>query len=111
MQCWIFSLVQFLPCDFIENLKESWRVGLPAIFGYSNALLHLLVLKGNENGDVNQLFMATEVYLSRSKKSLGKKMRLEWNTLLNIDHLSKLNCWATLEELQNVIPFYAERFS
>jgi len=54
--------------------------------------------------------MATEVYLSRAKQSLRKKMRVEWNSLLSIEHFESINCWATLTELQTVIPFYEDKY-
>ena len=38
-------------------------------------------------------------------------MKIQWNTVLSIEHLCSINCWATLEEMQQVIPFHADRFS
>ena len=37
-------------------------------------------------------------------------MRVEWKTVLSIDHFESLNSWATLADLQKVLPFYEERF-
>jgi len=54
--------------------------------------------------------VATEIFIARAKKSLSKKMRKEWHELLNVDHLNKIDCWATLEDLQLVIPFYSPKF-
>ena len=38
-----------------------------------------------------------------------QKMRVEWNTLLSVETLESKNCWAPLNELQNVVPFYETR--
>jgi len=52
-----------------------------------------------------------EIYIQRVKQSLAKKMRSQWNVLLSIEYLSSINCWATLNDLQNVIPFHGDRFA
>ena len=54
--------------------------------------------------------MASEVFLSRAKQCLRKKMRIEWNTVLSVEHLESINCWATLAELQNVILLYLDKY-
>lgn len=37
-------------------------------------------------------------------------MKLQWNHVLSVEHLESINCWATLEEMQTVIPFHKDRF-
>ena len=44
------------------------------------------------------------------KTAFGRKMRLEWNTVLSIDYFERNNCWASLEDLQNVIPYHSNRY-
>ena len=61
--------------------------------------------------DQMSVFLAAEVYVERVKKCLVKKMRVKWYTVLSIDHLSSINCWATLEEMQEVIPYHADKFT
>ena len=55
-------------------------------------------------------FLTSEIYLQRVKRFLSKKMKLQWNAVLNIDYLNSINCWATLADLQKVIPFHANRY-
>jgi len=55
--------------------------------------------------------MASEIYIQRVKQSLAKKMRSQWNVLLSVEYLSSINCWATLDDLQSVIPFHGDRFA
>ena len=38
-------------------------------------------------------------------------MRAEWNTTLDVDYLDKLGCWATLDEMQSVLPYHQPRFT
>lgn len=97
--------------DFIDFLKTEWNVGFAGIIGYMNSLSHALDFRRMEKLDKSHVFMASEIYLERVKKSLGKKMRSEWNILLSIDYLSKIDCWATLEDIQKVIPYHADKFT
>ena len=39
-----------------------------------------------------------------------KKLRLEWNTVLSMEHLENRNCWAILADLQKVSPYHESRF-
>ena len=38
-------------------------------------------------------------------------MRLEWNTILSMEYLQSINCWATLEDLQSVIPYHSDKYA
>ena len=91
---------------FIKNLEETCKLGKPGIISYLQSLTHCLdfIRYMGVPPEKLSLFMATEVFLSRAKQCLRKKMRVEWNTLLSIEHLESLNCWATLKDLQKVIP-------
>jgi len=98
--------------DFIYCLQEDWKVGFSGVIGYMNALSNLLDYR--RSSGLCDLYMAslvaTEIFIARAKKSLSKKMRKEWHELLNVDHLNKIDCWATLEDLQLVIPFHSPKF-
>ena len=98
--------------NFMKYLEDEWKVGKPGIIGYLQSLLHCLDFiryKGLQPEKIS-LFIATEVFISRAKKSLTKKMRMEWNTLLSVEHFESLNCWATLNDLQHVVPYYADKY-
>ncbi|MEO0804470.1 MAG: hypothetical protein AAFY57_19700 [Cyanobacteria bacterium J06642_2] len=38
-------------------------------------------------------------------------MRVEWKTVLSIEHLESVNCWASLKKLKKVLPFYEVWFA
>lgn len=99
--------------DYVIELEMKWKVGFSGIIGHANSLSHFLDFRRIHNSiqENSQTFMASEIYLQRVKKSLSKKMRSEWNTLLSIEYLSSINCWATLDDLQNVIPYHGDRFT
>ena len=99
--------------DFVTTLQDDWHVGFSGVIGYMNALSHVLDFCRSTIIDSRKIpvFLASEVYLDRVKKCLSKQMKVEWNKVLSVDHLTSINCWATLEEMQQVIPFHAEKFT
>ena len=99
--------------DFVDYLINIWGVGNPGVIGYLNSISHLMdhrKIVGLVN-EKPQTLIASEVFLHRMKKSLNRKMRASWMTLLSVDHFKEHGCWATLEEMQQVIPFHGERFA
>ena len=102
-----------LVSEFIDHLSKEWKVRPSGILGYINALGHFLDFRRytNTSSETIYVFMTCEIYLQRSRKCLQKQMRLEWNEVLSIEHLNQINCWASLTDLQNVIPFHADKFS
>ena len=99
--------------EFVENLQETWHVGYSGVIGYANALCHMLDFRrsmGLDSANISA-YISTEVYLDRMKKSLKKKMKITWNTVLTCEYLDSINCWATLQDMQKVIPFHGDRFS
>jgi hypothetical protein len=97
---------------FLKHLDEDCELGKPGVISYLQALNHCLDFIRYQGITSSKMsaFLATEVYLSRAKQCLRKKMRVEWNTLLSIEHFESINCWATLADLQRVIPFYTDKY-
>ena len=59
---------------------------------------------------VLQNFAITEVYGKRARKCLAKDMRSNWTSELDIETLESHRSWASLGEVQSVIPFHMERY-
>ena len=97
--------------DFIEYLKKDWNVGYAGLIGYMNSLSHVLDFRRMNSSALNETYVVSEIYIDRVKKTLARKMRCEWNVLLSVEYLSKIDCWASLEDMQSVIPYHAERFT
>ena len=97
---------------FVEHLQIKWKMGYSGTIGYMNAISHMLDYRRTVNVSMENtgVFIATEIYIDRVRKCLTKKMHVEWNTVLSIEYLSSINCWATLEELQKVVPFHSDRY-
>ena len=100
--------------EFIDYIQEKpFSVGNSGAIGYVNALSHLLDFRRStaKNDQNTHIFIATEVFLDRVKKCLKKKLKIEWNTVLSLDYLSSINCWATLEDMKAVIPFHENKYN
>ena len=82
--------------DFVEYLQIKWKIGYSGIIGYINALVHLLDFWRTFS---NSFF-----------ENIAIKMKLQWSEVLSIDYLNSINCWATLADLQKLIPFHANRY-
>ena len=99
--------------DLVDYLQNEWKIGYSGIIGYMNALGHLLDFRRTFSHSASEnvsVFLPSEFFLQRVKRFLSKKMKLQWNEVLSVDYLNSINCWATLANLQNVIPFHANRY-
>ena len=99
--------------DFVEYLQNEWKNVYSGIIGYMNALGHLLDFPRTFSHSASEnvsVFLASDIYLQRIERFLSKKMKLQWNEVLRVDYLNKINCWATLADLQKVISFHANRY-
>ena len=96
--------------DFIEHLQEEWKMGYSGIIGYLISIGHALDYRRcSKKPDNISVFIASEIYLNRVKKCLSKKQRVQWRTVLSAEYFNSINCWATLEELQKVIPYHSDK--
>ena len=98
--------------EFISCVREQWQMGYPGTIAYINALGDAIDYRKSKGGfkACKDVLDVVEILLSRTRKSISKKMRAEWNTTLDVDYLDKLGCWATLEEIQSVLPYHQPRF-
>ena len=99
--------------EFVNYLQNEWKVGYAGVIGYMNSINHFLDFRRSFSDTASQnvsVFIAFEIYLQRIKRFLSKKMKLEWNEVLTIDYLDSMNCWATLQDLEKVIPFHSDKY-
>lgn len=98
--------------DFLDYLESAWQMGQSGRLGYVTAIWDLLDFRkfNSPPGAVLQNFSVTEVYIKRAKKCLSKQMRSHWTTDLDIETLESRRSWASLGELQMVVPFHIDRY-
>ncbi len=90
-------------------------MGQSGRLGYVTGIADLLDFRRfhSASGPVLQNFSVTEVYIKRARQCLTKQMRSHWTTDLDIGlrlRLESKRNWASLAELQTVIPFHLERY-
>ena len=94
--------------EFIENLETSIGMGHSGQLGYINALGDLIDYRKYQGvtPQVLQNFSVVEMLIRRARRCISKKMRIQWNSELDIDSSEKRGHWATIEDLQAVIPYH-----
>ena len=94
---------------FLENEK---RIASTGLIGYIKALIEFIDYKKFSGADSTSLqhLSTMEVYLKRVRKCIAKKMRIEWSSSLDIETVKAKGDWATIKELQKVIPFHLEKY-
>ena len=87
-------------------------MGQPGHLGYVTAIADLLDFRQfhSPSGPVLQNFSVTEVYIKRARQCLTKHIRSHWMLNLDIDTLESKQSWATLAELQTVIPYHSQQY-
>ena len=98
--------------DFLRILKENWELGYSGIIGYLHAISDAIEFSVSYGGFKRgrDIVNVMEIFINRTRKALSKKMRIEWNRILDIDYLEKQGCWASYENLQSVVPYHEKRF-
>ena len=98
--------------DFVKLLENEWKLSSSASLNYLTSISELVDFrKANGVSDSSlRCFTVTKVYIRRGKENLGKKKRLEYSRNLDLEQLIARNSWATLDEMELVIPHHIERF-
>ena len=52
------------------------------------------------------IFSVAEVFLKHARRFISRKMRVQWTVELDFDTLERKEHWASLNDLQKVIPFH-----
>ena len=97
---------------FLKVLTEEWEIGSSGALGYMKAISDLMDFrKANGVSDnVLRTFAVTEVYIRRGKENLAKQKKLEYARNLDLETLIARNSWATMEEMETVIPYHTPKY-
>ena len=100
-----------LVTDFAEVLKNEWKIGSSAQISYLHAIIDLIDLRKAHEASADALrnnFGISEVYLTCGKKFLARQKKMELSRDLDLDSLISANCWASLEEMEKIIPYHVD---
>ena len=97
---------------FLTALETQWKLTFSSALSYVKAITDLVDFRkaNGVNDDVLRCFAVTEVYLRRAKENFRKKKQLECTRNYDLETLISQNSWATIEEMENVIPFHMRKF-
>ena len=97
---------------FIKTLEEEWKLSSSGSLNYVKSLCDMVDFR-KANGvtdDMLRCLVITEVYLRRAKENLRKKKNLECTRNLDLETLIARDSWATIEEMEEVIPYHLKTF-
>ena len=97
-----------LICNFIDHIGKDWGLGSSAQFGYLQAITDLIDFRKSSGLSATVLgnLAISEVYINRGKRALAKRKITEWSKNLTVEVLAAANQWATMEEMDTVIPYH-----
>ena len=97
---------------FLQTSSEEWELKASGALSYLHAITDLLdhrKCQGVPDATL-RLFAVVEVYLRRSKTTLYKKRTLEYARDLSLEALMAEGSWASLEDIEKVIPHHSARY-
>lgn len=97
---------------FFQTLEEEWKLTCSGALNYVKAICDMVDFRKSKGiSDATlRCFTATEVYLRRGRENLSKRKRIECTRNLDLETLITRNSWATLEEMEEVIPYHINKF-
>ena len=98
--------------NLLTMLENDWNLSSSATLNYLTAIGDMLYFRkaNGVNDSTLRCFTVTEVYIRRGKENLRKKKKLECHRNLDLETLIAKDSWATMEEMERVIPFHINRF-
>ena len=97
---------------FLKVIIEEWQLKAAAVLAYLQLITDLCDYRKSRGctDSVLRTFAVTEVYLRRCKSTMQRKKNLEYTRDLSLEQLIAKNSWATLAEMDEVIPYHAPKF-
>ena len=98
--------------EFVSKLKEEWSLRSSGALQYVKAISDLMDYRKSCGVKDYALrsFTTTEVNLRRGKENLKRRKKIECGRDLDLEQLILRDSWATVEELETVIPYHTPRY-
>ena len=76
---------------FVNLMKNEWKLSHSGQLGYLNARYDLMDYRKSTGvlSDILTNFSISSTYLKRSKKCISKRMKVQWNKVLDIETLER----------------------
>ena len=97
---------------FLKLIVEEWGLKSAGALTYLQAITDLCDFRKCHGipDSTLRMFAVTEVYLRRSKSTLYRKRNVEYSRNLNLESLIAEQSWASLEDMEKVIPFHTNKY-
>lgn len=98
--------------NFLKIIQEDWQMGFAGAYNYLTSIQDVMDFRKSQgvSDEVLRNYTVTEVYLRRGKRNLAKKQKAEWARNFDLETLIAKNNWASLEDMETVIPFHLPKF-
>ena len=98
--------------NFFKIVTEQWKISSSASLNYMKSINDLMDWRKSSGvtDDVLRSFTVSEVYVRRGKENLSKQKKLEYSRNLDLEQLICRRSWATVEEMEQVIPYHTPRY-
>ena len=98
--------------NFFKVVTEDWKISSSAALNYMKSISDLMDWRkaSGVTDDVLRSFTMSEVYIRRGKENLSKQKKLEYSRNLDLEQLICRQSWATVEEMEKVIPYHTPRY-
>ena len=98
--------------SFLKYLKEDLKVQSSCALGYIKTLEELIDFRkiSGVSDPVLRSFAISEVYVRRAKINLSRRKKIEYVRNLDVEQLIARDSWATIDEMEKVIPFHTPEF-
>ena len=98
--------------NFFKIVTEYWKISSSAALNYMKSISDLMDWRkaSGVTDDVLRSFTMSEVYIRRGKENLSKQKKLEYSRNLDLEQLICRQSWATVEEMEQVIPYHTPRY-
>ena len=98
--------------NFFKMVTEEWRLSSSAALNYMKAINDLMDFRKSNGVDdaVLRSFTVSEVYIRRGKENLSKQKKIEYSRNLDLEQLICRKSWATVEEMEKVIPYHTPKY-
>ena len=99
--------------SFFNILQDDWKCTATTSVCYVASIILLMDYRKTcpVSDATLRSFVATEVYLKRGRLNFSRRKRGEYRKNLGVENLIARNSWATLDEVESVIPFHSDRFT
>ena len=95
---------------FVEYVREEWKLSSSAEINYLQAICDMTDYRRSQGLNRTSLTIA-EIYICRGKRTLTRRKWLEWSEELTVENLEAMSARATLDKLQQVIPYHFPRYT